>query len=130
VEDKFIELGPFGAILSAFQKDPNAAWLVVACDLPFLNQKALTFLKENRAISKVATAFHNPETNFPDPLITIWEPKSYQILLNFLAQGYSCPRKVLINSDIETLTYDSSILTNVNDPVAFEKIMKRISSKL
>jgi len=80
-------------------------------------------------ISKVATAFHNPETNFPDPLITIWEPKSYQILLSFLAQGYSCPRKALINSDIKTLTYDSTILTNVNDPIAFEKIMKQLSSK-
>ena len=129
MEDKMIGLGPFGAILSAFQKDPNAAWLVVACDLPFLDEKALAHLKENRAISKIATAFYNPETNFPDPLVTIWEPKSYPILLSFLAQGYSCPRKVLINSDIEILNYDSSILTNVNDPVAFEKIIQQLSSK-
>ena len=127
MEDKMIGLGPFGAILSAFQKDPNAAWLVVACDLPFLDEKALAHLKENRAISKIATAFYNPETNFPDPLVTIWEPKSYPILLSFLAQGYSCPRKVLINSDIEILNYDSSILTNVNDPVAFEKIIQPVS---
>ena len=129
LEDKFIGLGPFGAILSAFQKNPNTAWLVAACDLPFLNQAALQFLKENRNLTKIATAFHNPETNFPDPLITIWEPKSYPILLNFLAQGFSCPRKVLINSDIQLLNYDASILTNVNDPAAFDEVIKKISLK-
>ena len=129
LEDKIIGLGPFGAILSAFQKDPNAAWLVVACDLPFLDQGALQFLKENRNTSKLATAFHNPETNFPDPLITIWEPKSYPVLLSFLAQGYSCPRKVLINSDIQILNYDTSILTNVNDVPTYNQVIKKITTK-
>ena len=124
LEDKYLGLGPFGAILTAFQTDPNSAWLVVACDLPFLDQKALEFLKENRATSKIATAFHNPETDFPDPLITIWEPKSYSILLNFLAQGYSCPRKALINSDIHTLNYDAKILMNVNDSATFDQIIQ------
>ena len=34
--DRFLGLGPFGAILSAFQSDPDAAWLVIACDQPLL----------------------------------------------------------------------------------------------
>lgn len=124
LEDKFVGLGPFGAILSAFQKDPNAAWLVVACDLPLLNKASLQFLKEKRNASHLATAFHNPETNFPEPLITIWEPKSYQVLLQFLAQGYSCPRKVLINSEIELLQLENSdVLMNVNDKEGFNRIM-------
>jgi molybdopterin-guanine dinucleotide biosynthesis protein A len=33
--DTFVDLGPYGAILSAFREKPDAAWLVVACDLPF-----------------------------------------------------------------------------------------------
>ncbi|MGZ3929685.1 MAG: NTP transferase domain-containing protein, partial [Mucilaginibacter sp.] len=36
LEDSFIGLGPFGAILSAFREQPDKAWLVVACDLPLL----------------------------------------------------------------------------------------------
>ncbi|RMG81285.1 MAG: molybdopterin-guanine dinucleotide biosynthesis protein MobA, partial [Bacteroidetes bacterium] len=111
--DSFAGLGPFGAILSAFRAFPNHAWLVVACDLPLLDKLAIDFLTQNRNPSAVATAFHNPATGFPDPLITIWEPKSYPILLQFLAQGYSCPRKVLINSEIETLQApDPEILRN------------------
>ncbi len=126
LEDKYLGLGPYGAILSAFQKNPNSAWLVVACDLPLLNEESLQFLVENRNASEVATAFHNSETSFPEPLITIWEPRSYPILLQFLAQGFSCPRKVLINSVIELLHVDDErILMNVNDKEGLEKVRGR-----
>jgi molybdopterin-guanine dinucleotide biosynthesis protein A len=123
LEDTFVGLGPFGAITSAMRKNPNTAWLVVACDLPLLDEKTLQFLVENRNASKVATAIYNPETDFPEPLITIWEPRSYQVMLNFLAQGYSCPRKVLINSEIELLKLENvKVLLNVNDAEAYDKI--------
>lgn len=119
IADTFLELGPFGAILSAFRHDPNAAWLVVACDLPLLDVETLDFLIKNRNLSAVATAFKSPDskTPFPEPLITIWEPRAYPILLSFLAQGISCPRKVLINSDIELLNVPNiAALSNVNTP--------------
>ena len=71
----------------------------------------------------MATAIYNPETGFPEPLITIWEPRSYQVILNFLAQGYSCPRKVLINSDINLLKLEEPrVLLNVNDVVGYDKV--------
>jgi len=123
LEDTFVGLGPFGAIASAMRKNPSTAWLVVACDLPLLDEKTLQFLVENRNASKVATAIYNPETDFPEPLITIWEPRSYQVMLNFLAQGYSCPRKVLINSEIELLKVkDVKVLLNVNDAEGYDEI--------
>jgi molybdopterin-guanine dinucleotide biosynthesis protein A len=44
-------------------------------------------------------------------------------MLNFLAQGYSCPRKVLINSEIELLKLENvKVLLNVNDAEAYDKI--------
>ncbi|PJJ53000.1 NTP transferase domain-containing protein [Hymenobacter chitinivorans] len=115
--DRFLDLGPMGGILSAFQLDPNAAWLVVACDLPFLSETTLQHLVVNRNGAKVATAFQSPENEFPEPLITIWEPRGYGTLLRFLGLGYSCPRKALINSDIELLAApDPRELRNVNTP--------------
>jgi molybdopterin-guanine dinucleotide biosynthesis protein A len=117
ITDKFECLGPYGAILSAFQSDPNAAWLVVACDLPFVNAEVFNTLLDERNPAKFATCFYNQETDFPDPLITLWEPKSYMRLLEFLALGYSCPRKVLINSDVKVIKPKSpDILRNVNTP--------------
>ena len=117
--DSFTGLGPFGAIASAFRENPNTAWLVVACDLPLLNENTLKTLIENRKPSAIATTYRSPESaeGFPEPLITIWEPNSYAILLQFLTQGVSCPRKVLINSDTHII--DPSVpeaLMNVNTP--------------
>lgn len=115
--DTFADLGPYGAILSAFRYAPDRAWLVVACDLPLLDAATLDFLLNNRRPLHTATAFESPFDQMPEPLITIWEPKSYAILLSFLAQGYSCPRKVLLNSDAQILKAESPAkLTNVNTP--------------
>ncbi len=128
--DTFTGLGPYGAILSAFREHPNYAWLTVACDLPFVDDETIINLVQQRNPSKLATCFHNPETQFPEPLITIWEPRVYPVLLEFLSQGYSCPRKVLINTDIEEIKMQDPIkMTNVNDPDAYQKAKKQLSNQ-
>jgi molybdopterin-guanine dinucleotide biosynthesis protein A len=130
IEDTFLNLGPMGGILSALRFNPNAAWLALACDLPLLSDKTLGYLIAHRNPQKVATAFLDPKGEFPEPLITIWEPKSYLILLNFLSQGISCPRKVLINSDVEILeSPDRKELMNVNYPEEYETVQKALKDQ-
>jgi molybdenum cofactor guanylyltransferase len=131
LEDTFTDLGPYGAILSAFRKKPDAAWLIVACDIPLLDIKTLRYLKEQRVVSSMATAFESPFNNFPEPLITIWEPKSYPVLLSFLSQGYNCPGKALRNMDTAILKIQNpETLTNVNTPEDFEKVQQLLHIKL
>ncbi len=128
ITDKFIGLGPYGGILSAFMQEPNVAWLVIAVDLPFLDETTINSLVEHRNSSKLATCFIDPKNEFPEPLISIWEPKAYPRMLNFLSKGYSCPRKVLINSDVEVLTERNvQALTNVNTPEEFNEALKIIN---
>jgi len=128
--DNFTGLGPYGGILSAFQKHPNHAWFVIASDLPFALEDAIDYLLERRDPSKIATAYHNHITDFPDPLMTIWEPKAYPVLLQFLGQGYSCPRKVLINSDIAIVEpADQNWLTNVNTPEDLTRVKESITDQ-
>jgi molybdopterin-guanine dinucleotide biosynthesis protein A len=120
IADKFLNLGPFGGICSAFQYNPNVAWLVVATDLPNFNKETLSLLLKHRNPSKIATTFKGKNKQFPEPLITIWEPKAYSILLQFLAQGYSCPRKVLINNNVEIVEIDDEIIQNINTKEEFD----------
>jgi molybdopterin-guanine dinucleotide biosynthesis protein A len=131
LKDTFTGLGPYGAILSAFRENPDSAWLVVACDLPLLSANTLQHLAENRNSASIATAYKSAYDGFPEPLITIWEPKSYPVLLSFLAQGYSCPRKVLINSDATIIdtTYPDE-LTNVNTPDELDRIKRMLHQKV
>ncbi|AYZ11659.1 molybdenum cofactor guanylyltransferase [Chryseobacterium arthrosphaerae] len=127
--DTFLNMGPFGGILSALRSRRDTAWLVVACDLPLLDPKSLEFLLRSRDPEKAATTYKSPFDGLPEPLITIWEPKSYPLLLHFLGMGNTCPRKVLINSDTLILKPENpDALMNVNTPEDAEKakqIMKK-----
>ena len=128
IADTFLHLGPFGGICSAFQKDPNTAWLVMATDVPFVTTKVIQQLLQHRNPSKVATAIKGRNKEFVEPLITIYEPKAYPILLQYLAQGYSCPRKMLINSDIEIVEIDDDLVRNINTPEEFEAAKNEIEN--
>ena len=128
--DTFTGLGPYGGILSAFRSYPNAAWLTIACDMPYVSKETIKQLVKNRNPQKLATCFHNTETEFPEPLMTIWEPRAYPVLLEFLSQGYSCPRKVLINTDIEELTIEDQLsIANANDPNEMEEAKAFLSKQ-
>jgi molybdopterin-guanine dinucleotide biosynthesis protein A len=128
ISDKFLNLGPFGGICSAFQKDPNSAWFVLATDVPFINDTIIQLVLKHRNPSKVATAIKGRNKEFVEPLITIYEPKVYPILLQYLAQGYSCPRKMLINSDVEIVEIDDDFIRNINTPEEFEDAKKEITN--
>ncbi|MHB1922101.1 MAG: NTP transferase domain-containing protein [Chitinophagaceae bacterium] len=128
--DTFPGLGPFGAILSAFRQDPGAAWLVVACDLPLLDFATLRFLVDHRLSSAPATAFLNPVDGLPEPLLTIWEPKSYFLLLCALYQGRFSPRAILQNNPIQLLKAPlPGPLFNVNTPEEKEQAQSLLHQK-
>lgn len=125
--DTFTDLGPLSGILSAFRQFPDAAWLVAACDLPLLWHETLEQLIGERNPFKTATAFCSPHDGLPEPLITIWEPKAYPVLLQFLSMGYQCPRKVLINNDINLLQPRfPQQLANANTPQEAAAVLQAI----
>ncbi|MEO6095599.1 MAG: NTP transferase domain-containing protein, partial [Fibrobacteria bacterium] len=119
--DAFLDMGPLGGILSAFKAHRHAAFLVVACDLPFLDSAGLDALARGRDPFKIATAFAGPQDGLPEPLCAIYEPRCYPRALQLLGQGISCPRKIILNSSSRMLTAaDPRFLHNANDPEAFQ----------
>lgn len=126
IEDRFLGIGPVAGILSAFQSAPGAAWLTVATDLPHLSSATLEYLIAHRNPSKLATAFVGAD-GLPEPLITIWEPRAYPVLLQALGMGITCPRKMLMSCDIERLLPPApEELRNVNLPAEREAAMAAI----
>ncbi len=127
IVDKLLNCGPLGGIVSAFMHEPDAAWLVLACDVPLLDKYILNELIEARQHSFCATAFVSAFDKMPEPLIAIWEPKSFSVAMQFITQGYSCPRKVLMNSNSKLIPSTSSEkLSNVNTKEELEKIKSSI----
>ena len=109
--------GPAAGLLAAHSADPQAAWLVLACDLPHLDALTLTTLIAARDASRTATAFCSSSDGLPEPLCAIYEPAGLAALRNFVAGGRSCPRKFLIQSDTLLLAQPNpEALANVNTP--------------
>jgi molybdopterin-guanine dinucleotide biosynthesis protein A len=109
--------GPVAGILSAQQRFPEVAWLVVACDLPFLDRDTLEHLLRARDPARVATAYRSSHDSLPEPLCAIWEPASHAALSRFVVERKNCPRRFLIESGpllLEPLT--PGALDNVNTP--------------
>ena len=126
-------LGPLAGIMAAQARYPDVAWLVLACDLPFLDERTLRYLLAERDPARAATAFraYQPDQpkhhGLPEPLCTIYEPSSRTGLLAHLANGKDCPRKYLINADTKLLDQpDPRALDNVNTPEEYGSAMASI----
>lgn len=117
IVDAHADVGPIAGIAAAQAAHPEVAWLVMACDLPFVDEATLWFLIAHRDPQRMATAFGSNHDALPEPLCTIWEPRSVTAVRDWIAGGKSCPRKLLLNSEITLLTQPhSKALDNVNTP--------------
>ncbi len=127
--DSFIGHGPVSGILTALTARPEAAWLVLACDLPLVSEATLETLLAARNPYKFATAFRSARADFPEPLCTVYEPKSVFPLLHFLALGYDSPRNTLISTEVALVDQtDPTWLDNVNHPEEYEEIRRQLQS--
>lgn len=117
IVDTRTDLGPTAGIVAAQARFPQVAWLVLACDLPFLDGDTLGYLVRSRNPRRAATAFRSSHDGLPEPLCAIYEPASAQQLLQYVATGKSCPRKFLSGTDTELLQQPQArALDNVNTP--------------
>ena len=129
IVDRQPGIGPIAGISAALQAHPKAAWLVVACDLPFLNEATLRHLIAHRDASKLATAYRSSHDSLPEPLCAIWEPASREPLLAHIAAGKQCPRKFLINADATLLDLpDARALDNVNTADEYRSTVTQIGT--
>jgi len=127
ITDKFLGMGPIGGIASAFMHAPDNAWLVMASDVPLIDKDVLHELIENRSALHTATAFQSPFDQFPEPLIAIWEPKAFSMIMSFIGLGYSCPRKVLIQTKAKVIQASTpEKLENVNTPDELQEALEQL----
>lgn len=121
--------GPYNGLLSAHKKYPDAAWLVLACDLPLMDLDALKELISRRDSTKQATAFALKENPLPEPLCAIWEPHALRQSITYLESGNgTCPRKYLINHDTKLVfpTYES-VLLNANSEEEYKEALEKLA---
>ena len=127
IPDTVPNLGPIAGLLAAQARHPEAAWLVLACDLPLLDEMTLAHLVRQRAPARAATAYRSSRDGLPEPLCAIYEPRSRESVAAYVAAGRDCPRKFLLSAD--TLLLDEPnprALDNINTPAEYGSAMQQL----
>ena len=113
--------GPMAGLLAAFRQAPDAAWLVLACDLPFVHPGLLARLVEQHeakpTLPFVACAM--AAGGQPEPLCAIYGPSAGPILARYASHGQFSPRRIMIEENalwLDVTEEDAGALTNVNTP--------------
>jgi molybdopterin-guanine dinucleotide biosynthesis protein A len=119
--------GPIAGIMAAQSRHPDAAWLVLACDLPLLDRETLQHLLRSRRPERQATAYRSSHNGLPEPLCAIYEPSSREALRAHVASGRDCPRKFLINANTALIDQPApGALDNVNTPQDYGSATHRL----
>ena len=115
--DRYEDLGPIAGILSALEEHSDVGWLVLACDLPNIDETTIRFLLENRSGDQPFSAFKSSSDGLPEPLCAYYSAGTSSTIKAFIDDGIICPRKVLIRSDTHLLDQPNpDALDNINTP--------------
>jgi molybdopterin-guanine dinucleotide biosynthesis protein A len=116
IVDLHAAAGPIAGIAAAQAAHPDHAWLVLACDLPFVDDAAIGRLVSRRD-GRPVVAYASSHDGLPEPLCAIYEPESRAGVLAAIASGRNCPRKFIIGTGVALLEQpDPAALDNVNTP--------------
>lgn len=130
IEDKYPEIGPKGGILSAFETYPESAWLILACDLPFVTISNIKFLLDQRDQSKLITTYR-VDPKFLETTFTIYERETYPLFLERYNQGdYSLQSIIKSSTEINVIEpLNLEDLFNVNSPQDLEQARNLIRKR-
>ncbi|MEX2382462.1 MAG: NTP transferase domain-containing protein [Opitutales bacterium] len=124
--DSFNVGGPINGILTALHERPEAAWLVLACDLPAIDEAEIAHLVRLRSPDHIATALADPDSGYPEPLAAIWEPTARPHIMKALASGHNPgPSAILLEAECKTIfPLRPEALHNINTPEECATMMK------
>jgi molybdenum cofactor guanylyltransferase len=116
--------GPAAGLLAAHAAYPQAAWLVLACDLPQLQASTLEGLIRARDGIHAAIAYRSAVDGLPEPLCAVWEPAALQRLSHRAQSAQYGLRDVLRSVDTLLLPApDGGELDNANTTQEWQRLV-------
>jgi molybdopterin-guanine dinucleotide biosynthesis protein A len=124
--DRVADQGPLGGILTALESTPGKAWLVMACDLPNVDEETLAHLVAARDPESDVTCFRSEIDGVAEPLCAIYEPSALDPLRADVEAGRLCARRFLDGLTVcSLLSPTSGSLQNCNRPEDVEELRRR-----
>jgi len=129
INDEHIQLGPVGGLATLMGQFPNKAWMITACDMPFLKEDDFETIFQKRDPLRYGTCYVQKGRFGYEPMCAIYEPKFIVPLFEAMSR-----RELSLSRIIEALPFkklkideaDRSKFMNINTTEDYEKRHKRI----
>lgn len=129
INDEHIQLGPVGGLATLMGQFPNKAWMITACDMPFLKEDDFETIFQERDPLRYGTCYVQKGRFGYEPMCAIYEPKFIVPLFEAMSR-----RELSMSRIIEALPFkklkieeaDRSKFMNINTTEDYEKRHKRI----
>jgi molybdopterin-guanine dinucleotide biosynthesis protein A len=110
---------------------PQAAWLVIACDMPALDAATLQLLIDGRDSHSPATALASGPRGEPEPLCAIYEPATLAAFhAQVIAGGTVSPRDWLAAGRARLLRVaDETVLASANTRGELATLREQLESR-
>ena len=129
IADRLQNVGPAAGILAAHELFPAAAWLVLACDMPLLDERTLTQLMAARDSDADATALVAASSGRAEPLCAIYEPVTLAAFLKHVSGGGPPgPSAWLAGARVKLCEVPDDLLESANTQEVLGKMRSRLQS--
>lgn len=123
VNDDHIGLGPVGGLATLMAAHPDKAWLITACDMPFLDAKNFEIILNGRDPLRYGTCFTQKGRRGFEPMCAIYEPKFILPLYEAMSRRELSLSRIIAElpfKEIKILEKNRGSFMNVNTPEEYE----------
>lgn len=121
-EQPYHNIGPMAALLTAWNRYPEAELLVLGCDYPFLTLDDIRLLCRPTTQTTATCAAQNPATGITEPLIAFYRQDIRPLLYDHYRQGRYALRRVLEQHTTHLVTgIPPGHLESVDTPDRYEQ---------
>ena len=75
IDDEHYGMGPVGGLATLMGRYPDNAWLISACDLPFMQEENFAYILKQRDPLRYGTCYSQKGRQGVEPMCAIYEPK-------------------------------------------------------
>lgn len=124
INDDHIGLGPVGGLATLMSRHPDKAWMITACDMPFLEEKNFETILKERDPLRYGTCYTKKGIRWGiEPMCAIYEPKFILPLYESMSrQELSLSRAIreLPFKQVKITEKDRTNFMNTNTPEEYE----------
>lgn len=133
INDEHYGLGPVGGLATLMGRHPEAAWLIAACDMPFLDADSLKAITETRDPLRYGTCFTKKGGLGVETMCAIYEPKFIVPLFEAMSRRELSLSRIINELPFKLVKAGEDMrarFLNVNTPEEYEMAREKRRQKV